>query len=319
MISGADVMSDVIEALRLGAWDYIVKPITNMAVLEHAVCKALERGRLVKENQIYRAQLEEKNMHLTKSLAQLKEDQDAGRSAQQKLLPKSNFQFGSYTISYKWLASLYLSGDFVDYFAIDQEKLGFYIADVSGHGASSAFVTVILKSLVSRLLADYQMQRDDNILHPEKVLKIINDDILNSQLGKYITMVYCVLDAKENILHYSVGGHYPSPVLWDGKKANFLPGGGFAVGILKEAKYESYQYSLPSEFTLAMFSDGVFEIMKGKNFQENENRLLNLIHNNNEKIENILMQAGITTELINTEGGLPDDLTLLLIQRKNNG
>jgi len=60
VISGTGIIADVVEALHLGAWDYLVKPIEDLSVLRHAVRKALERTRLIKENREYSQQLEEK-------------------------------------------------------------------------------------------------------------------------------------------------------------------------------------------------------------------------------------------------------------------
>jgi putative two-component system response regulator len=60
VISGTGIIADVVEALHLGAWDYLVKPIEDMSVLLHAVHKALERTRLIRENREYSQQLEEK-------------------------------------------------------------------------------------------------------------------------------------------------------------------------------------------------------------------------------------------------------------------
>ena len=59
IVSGAGLITDAIEALRLGAWDFITKPIGEMAILEHAVRRALERGLLKQENRRYREHLEE--------------------------------------------------------------------------------------------------------------------------------------------------------------------------------------------------------------------------------------------------------------------
>ncbi len=58
IISGTGVIADVVEALRLGAWDYLLKPIEDMSVLIHAVEKALERARLISENTKYQHHLE---------------------------------------------------------------------------------------------------------------------------------------------------------------------------------------------------------------------------------------------------------------------
>lgn len=59
VVSGNGAMRDVVEALRLGAWDYLIKPISDLSVLKHAIDKALERARLLRENRRYREHLEE--------------------------------------------------------------------------------------------------------------------------------------------------------------------------------------------------------------------------------------------------------------------
>jgi DNA-binding NarL/FixJ family response regulator len=60
VISGTSTISDAVEALRRGACDFILKPIEDMSVLLHVVLKALERARMIRDNQIYREHLEEK-------------------------------------------------------------------------------------------------------------------------------------------------------------------------------------------------------------------------------------------------------------------
>jgi signal transduction histidine kinase len=75
LISGEGTMADVIEGLRLGAWDYLVKPISPLDLLVHAIERALERARLIAENRRYQhflehgisertAELEQKNLLL---------------------------------------------------------------------------------------------------------------------------------------------------------------------------------------------------------------------------------------------------------------
>lgn len=50
MISGASTIADVVEALRLGAWDYLLKPIHDLAVMEHRVNRCLHQAKLIDEN-----------------------------------------------------------------------------------------------------------------------------------------------------------------------------------------------------------------------------------------------------------------------------
>lgn len=59
------------------------------------------------------------------------------------MLPDKELNVGGLLARYLLIPSLYLSGDFVDVVSIDADKTMFYLADVSGHGASSALVTVL--------------------------------------------------------------------------------------------------------------------------------------------------------------------------------
>ncbi|MGE0083989.1 MAG: response regulator [Desulfococcaceae bacterium] len=83
VVSGTGVMQDAIEALRLGAWDYVTKPIQDMEVLEHAVRKALERARLLVENRKYREHLESE---IQKRTAELEERSKQLESANERLM-----------------------------------------------------------------------------------------------------------------------------------------------------------------------------------------------------------------------------------------
>jgi two-component sensor histidine kinase/CheY-like chemotaxis protein len=58
VVSGTGNIHDVISALRLGAWDFITKPIEDMAILVHALEKVIERASLIRENQLHRERLE---------------------------------------------------------------------------------------------------------------------------------------------------------------------------------------------------------------------------------------------------------------------
>ncbi|HOT44136.1 MAG TPA: response regulator [Spirochaetota bacterium] len=77
IVSGTGNIIDAIEAIHLGAWDYINKPIVEMEVLDYAIGRSLERSRLIKENERYRAHLEDeiakRTAALEKTTAELQE------------------------------------------------------------------------------------------------------------------------------------------------------------------------------------------------------------------------------------------------------
>jgi sigma-B regulation protein RsbU (phosphoserine phosphatase) len=105
-------------------------------------------------------------------------------------MPARELSFGPYDVSRCLLPSLVMSGDFVDYFAIDSGHIGFYLADVSGHGVSSAFVTVLLKSYVNSQLERLSKDNDATVREPQQLLKRLNYALLDQRLEKYLTIFY---------------------------------------------------------------------------------------------------------------------------------
>jgi len=74
LVSGMGTIGDAIKALKLGAWDYIAKPIHDMVVLEHAVNKALERAEFIDQRKRYREHLEEEVKKRTAEVEQRREE-----------------------------------------------------------------------------------------------------------------------------------------------------------------------------------------------------------------------------------------------------
>ncbi len=75
VLSGVGVVNDALRAIRNGAWDFITKPVTDFAVLEHVLGKALDRARLIRENRNYQLNLEklvkERTLELEESRRQV--------------------------------------------------------------------------------------------------------------------------------------------------------------------------------------------------------------------------------------------------------
>jgi phosphoserine phosphatase RsbU/P len=310
VVSGLGGMSDAIQALKLGAWDYVTKPIEDMAILEHAINHALERARLRRENREHREHLEVVNEQLQQTLRRLQEDEAAARRIQFQLLPENDKAYRNYRFSRHLLTSQYLSGDFVDYFAIDGEHLGFYIADVSGHGVSSAFVTVMLKSYMGRYRELYRQNRDKGILNPAETLGRLNREVFSCHMDKYLTIFYGVIQWPNNRLRYSSGGQFPFPILFDGEQASYLGKKSLPVGLFDFASYQMESLDLPQRFAMVLISDGILETLPQMTLRDKQAFLLDRIRDTDLDIENLIQTLGL-----DCAGPLPDDVTLLLVKR----
>ncbi|MBN1991260.1 MAG: response regulator [Anaerolineae bacterium] len=74
VVSGTGVLSDAIEAIRQGAWDYVTKPIQDMAEIAVVVERVLERARLRAERDRYQRELEQLNRSLEAEVARQVKD-----------------------------------------------------------------------------------------------------------------------------------------------------------------------------------------------------------------------------------------------------
>ena len=68
--SGMGTMTDVIEALRIGAWDYLIKPIVNFDILNHSINKAWQHTQLLQQTKDYQSSLEKQVQQRTSELLQ---------------------------------------------------------------------------------------------------------------------------------------------------------------------------------------------------------------------------------------------------------
>jgi phosphoserine phosphatase RsbU/P len=247
----------------------------------------------------------------------LRLDQQAGGQIQRKLLPPRPQAAGGVTCDY-WLAPwLYLSGDFLDFHRLDERHLLFYFADVSGHGASSAFVTVLLKYLANRWQGEWDGTAPEAL--PPRWLSDLNRELLDTGIGKHATLFVGVIDLERRYLHYSLGAQLPMPLLGADGEVGTLPGEGMPVGLFPGAQYPTLGCPLPENFRLWLCSDGVLECLPGETLdmrlRELERRVLA-----SETVEDLRASLALghlgDGDNVNPEVGieaLPDDLTIMML------
>ncbi len=309
-ISRRKNVADVVSAVRHGATDYLMLPPESSDVLRHVLNRAVERCELKRENLAYRTKLENANRDLLESLTHLQQDQQAGKHVQQVLLPDSPKQIGDYQFCFHLLPSLYLSGDFVDYFLVGENHATFFIADVSGHGASSAFVTIFLKNLFARKRSDFLHRDSRAILSPAKMLDIANRELLEMGIGKHVTMCVGVFDLKSHQLCYAVAGHLPAPAIAADGQAQFLSEHDLPVGLFIEAEYTDHVIHFPAGSVLTLFSDGILEVLEEESVELKEQALLNLLSSGQTRSSELLASFGL-----DEMGEAPDDIAILVVSR----
>lgn len=153
-------------------------------------------------------------------------------------------------------ASMLIGGDYYDVLKVDDDHLGFVIADVSGKGAGAALVMTECRATM-RLCAE-------NETSPAAVLKRVNR-VLQPDMrpGMFVALFYGILDLNTKKMKFCRAGHEPPILLHPEGEVDQLPGGGLAVGLdegeLFDEILEEHEVQLISGDLLALYTDGITE------------------------------------------------------------
>jgi hypothetical protein len=154
-----------------------------------------------------------------------------------------------------FLPAEWVSGDIYDIVRIDEQHIGFYVADIVGHGMPAALLTIFLKqALVMRETIDNNYR----IFSPVEVMKNLNLRMAAQKLSGYqfATCCYCLLNTKTLQLTYSRAGHPYPVIIRPGKEPEQLQTRGSLLGIFENAQYVQGTVQLQPGDKLLLFSDG---------------------------------------------------------------
>jgi hypothetical protein len=185
----------------------------------------------------------------------------------------------------KWasvfLPAEWVSGDIYNAVRIDERHIGFYVADVVGHGMPAALLTIFLKqALVMRTTVDNTY----HIFSPAEVMKNLNKRMATQKLSGYqfATCCYCLLNTETLEMIYARAGH-PYPVLLrKGEEPKQLEVRGSLLGVFKEADYSEDKIQLQPGDKILLYSDGAepfignFDDLTGFHFAKEFNELKDL-------------------------------------------
>jgi phosphoserine phosphatase RsbU/P len=307
LLADAASVSKVVPCLEQGADDYLLLPLGDPCILNYVVRDNIKRKRELKRRKLNEKMLARTNKALLDSLQVLEQDQQAGFRVQQGMMPETPLVFDDLTFAHLIVPSLILSGDAIDYFELPDQRLLFYIADVSGHGAAGAIVTVVLKGLFQQLLSEYE---NLGITAATEILEWLNHELLAVRLEQHVTLFLGLVSENRKTLEYSNAAHFPGTIIYSERGAQYLELGGLPLGIVPKPGYVGCQCALPETFTLVMFSDGVFEIMPQDGLQAKEKHLISLVNCTKGEIDCLAENLGL-----NSVVDIPDDIAIFTVTK----
>lgn len=155
----------------------------------------------------------------------------------------------------KYIQSEEVSGDMFYWTKIDEQTYGVLLIDVSGHGLSSALISMSVRSMMEEMVS--------RLVEPEWVCGELNKQIMklftNSKYKVYFTAIYVLIDFKRDEIRYFNAGHPPGLILLEEGGGNPLAGTTTPIGILREMKCNVALQSIQRPAKLLLYTDGLVE------------------------------------------------------------
>jgi len=179
-----------------------------------------------------------------------REAQEA-RTIQQALLPKSSPYIPGYVVSGLSVPARAVGGDWYDFIPFPDGRWGIVLADVSGKGTAAALLMSATRGVLRSLA--------EACCSPGEVLTRVNQLLVDDfPAGKFVTLVYAVLDPSTRSVVFANAGHL-RPLFIDGRGDHFLDTErGLPLG-LGCGDYSETQVSLSPGSKLIFYSDGITE------------------------------------------------------------
>ena len=175
---------------------------------------------------------------------------DEARQIQQSLLPRSSPFIPGIAVAGVSVPAGAVGGDWYDFIPLEDGRWALVLADVSGKGTAAALLMSATRGMVRSLASS---------CGPASVLTKLNrllvDDFPN---GRFVTMIYAVLDPASRTLTFSSAGHLP-PLLIDQAGARYVGSEkGLPLG-LTYSEYSERNIALPADSRVLFYSDGITE------------------------------------------------------------
>lgn len=173
------------------------------------------------------------------------------RLIQQALLPKSSPYIPGFVVSGISIPARAVGGDWYDFIPFPDGRLGIVLADVSGKGTAAALLMSATRGMLRSLA--------EACSSPGEVLTKLNRLLVNDfPAGKFVTLVYAVLDPTTRTLVFANAGHL-QPLFIDHQGEHFLDvERGLPLG-LAAGDYSVTEVTLPQGSRIVFYSDGITE------------------------------------------------------------
>ena len=302
MVSAYGDMGNIRQAMNNGAFDFATKPI-DLDDLSVTIEKAIEQIHYIKEMQ------KEHN-----ELTGIKGDLAVAREIQQAILPRIFPPFpeeaNTLDIAADMNAAKDVGGDFYDFFRIDNDRIGFIIADVSGKGVPAAIFMAVARTLIRatgiRGVSPAECMTYSNALLSQESVNYM-----------FVTVFYGIYNIRTGEVTYTNAGHNPPYLMKvDGSVVELPLSKDIVAGAIDDYEFTEDTLQLEKGDTLLLFTDGVTEAIDKDEKDYGDERLRKLLGQCSKlSCQEIVDKVKADVKAFVGEAEQSDDITLLALKR----
>ena len=302
MVSAYGDMGNIRQAMNNGAFDFATKPI-DLDDLSLTIEKAIEQIHYIKEMQ------KEHN-----ELTGIKGDLAVAREIQQAILPRIFPPFpeeaNTLDIAADMNAAKDVGGDFYDFFRIDNDRIGFTIADVSGKGVPAAIFMAVARTLIRatgiRGVSPAECMTYSNALLSQESVNYM-----------FVTVFYGIYNIRTGEVTYTNAGHNPPYLMKSDGSVEELPlSKDIVAGAIDDYEFTEDTLKLEKGDTLLLFTDGVTEAIDKDEKDYGDERLRKLLSQSTKlSCLEIVDKVKADVKAFVGEAEQSDDITLLALKR----
>src|SRR3984957_12318203 len=224
-----------------GADAYLLRPFDAEELLAQA--RALLRIKDVHDRLNEKTtEINRINKRLQQAYKQIDQELELAQRIQTSFLPQTLPEPPGSRFAVHYQLCGRVGGDFYDVFRLDENHVGFYVADAMGHGVPASLLTIFVKKGIR---AKEVFGKQYRLVPPGEVLEKLNNELIDEELSDnpFITMAYGLFNHKEGVLSIARAGHpYPLYIPANGEP-RFWRQEGLLLGVL-DAQFPARSHTL---------------------------------------------------------------------------
>jgi sigma-B regulation protein RsbU (phosphoserine phosphatase) len=183
-------------------------------------------------------------------LLSIEKELEVARQLQLSILPTSVPEVGNVRIAVAYRPMTAVAGDFYEFIFVDRKRVGFLVADVTGHGVPAALIASMIKVATQSIVPCAH--------DPRAVLRGLNHILFRQLRDQLVTAAYLWLDTDKSEALYSAAGH-PPLLRWREGKLERIESNGLLFGVIADPDYPVCDLPIQSGDRFLLYTDGVIE------------------------------------------------------------